>query len=172
MAEQNATPPDASAPAGAAAPRPAPAPDLQERMQGLQGWMAEIERKQARMTYFGGAAAILALATAAVALVIAITGQQSTQDDVDELRRDVSGLQQSVKTATENQLRGVSESLGSIDERIEALKSAQQRDAATLRTLQNQVNSLQTAPPAGNRNAPGGGATTNGGGRSGDDANP
>ena len=27
-------------------------------MEGLQGWMAEIERKQERMTYFGGGAAV------------------------------------------------------------------------------------------------------------------
>jgi len=33
----------------------APEPNLQERMEGLQGWMAEIERKQGRITYFGAA---------------------------------------------------------------------------------------------------------------------
>src|SRR6188472_28318 len=29
-----------------------PEPTLEERMEGMQGWMAEIERKQARITYF------------------------------------------------------------------------------------------------------------------------
>src|SRR5829696_5013775 len=39
--------PAAKAAAGTAA-APTAAPNLQERMEGLQGWMAELERKQAR----------------------------------------------------------------------------------------------------------------------------
>src|SRR3954447_896111 len=36
-------------------------PSLPERIEGLQGWMADLERKQARLTYFGGLALLLAL---------------------------------------------------------------------------------------------------------------
>src|SRR4051812_27774496 len=46
----------------------AKAPDLNERIAGLQGWMAEIERKQGRMTYFGAAAVLIAIAAAGAAL--------------------------------------------------------------------------------------------------------
>src|SRR6266536_681249 len=46
----------------------APDPNLQERMEGLQGWMAEIERKQGRMTYFGLAAVVIAILAAGAAL--------------------------------------------------------------------------------------------------------
>src|SRR5688572_24357722 len=44
-----ATKPAAAEPAAAEPPKP----NLDERMEGLQGWMAEIERKQRRLTLIG-----------------------------------------------------------------------------------------------------------------------
>ena len=48
-----------------------------ERMEGLQGWMAEIERKQERMTKFGGGAAILAVLLSGGALALGIINKQT-----------------------------------------------------------------------------------------------
>ena len=67
-----------------------PDPNLQERMEGLQGWMAEIERKQGRMTYFGAAAVLIAILAAGAALYFGTTAKSDTdrtQDDVDVVDR-------------------------------------------------------------------------------------
>src|SRR5688572_27274414 len=76
-----------------------PAPNMQERIEGLQGWMAEIERRQARMTYFGGAAALVAIAASAGALYLGITTKDdaATKDDVDEIQNQLKGTQTEVQ---------------------------------------------------------------------------
>src|SRR5687768_9672797 len=63
--------------ASASKGRAKPAPNLNERMEGLQGWMAEIERKQDRMTKIGGGAAIVAVLASAAALALGVIGMQS-----------------------------------------------------------------------------------------------
>ena len=55
-AAKDAAKPATTKPAETPSQGKAPDPNLQERIEGLQGWMAEIERKQGRMTYFGFAA--------------------------------------------------------------------------------------------------------------------
>ena len=68
-----------------------PEPNLQERMEGLQGWMAEIERKQGRLTYFGIAGIVFALLAGGAALYIGLAAKNdsATKDDVDALTKKV-----------------------------------------------------------------------------------
>src|SRR4029079_19309974 len=47
-----------------------PPPDLPGRIDGLRGWLDQIERRQARMTYVAAAGLLIALATAGVALYL------------------------------------------------------------------------------------------------------
>ena len=92
----------------AAAAKPAegakPEPNLQERIEGLQGWMAEIERKQARITYFGGLALLLALGAAGAALYFGLTthSDSATKDDLDALTKRVDSLQSQVASGALN----------------------------------------------------------------------
>jgi len=138
-------------------------PNLQERLEGMQGWMAEIERRQGRMTYFGAAACGLAVLAAAAALYLALSvrSDSATKDDLDELQEQVSGIQQEVKQATETELKGVNETLGSLDQRIEDLKQKQAQDAEDIAQLQNRVSSAATTGPAAEAQ-PGASATTRG----------
>src|SRR3954447_25370046 len=62
----------------AAAGAKTPEPNLQERMEGLQGWMAEIERKQARLTYFGALALLIAVGAAGAALYFGLTAHSDS----------------------------------------------------------------------------------------------
>ena len=56
-------------------------------MEGLQGWMAEIERKQERMTYFGGARRSLAVLARPAALYLGIINKQDSADQGRRRRR-------------------------------------------------------------------------------------
>ena len=72
-------------------------------MEGLQGWMAEIERKQGRMTYFGAAAVLIAILAAGAALYFGITAKNDSgdaMDDLDSLETKVDGLARAVNQST------------------------------------------------------------------------
>ncbi len=82
----------ATATKAAAGKGEAPAPNLQERMEGVQGWMAEIDRKQGRLTYFGAAAFLIAILASGAALYFGLTAKSDnsdTRDDIDELSTKV-----------------------------------------------------------------------------------
>jgi uncharacterized protein HemX len=128
----------------------APALNMQERMEGLQGWMAEIERKQSRMTRVGGAAAILAVLAAGAALALGIINKQdaATKDDVDELREEVNSLSAAIEKQTEKQLGSLNQQVKGFETRIGSLEQQQQQNAATIASLQSRVNKQAAAVPA------------------------
>jgi uncharacterized protein HemX len=135
----------AKAPAAKAKPKVKPAPNMGERMEGLQGWMAEIERKQSRMTRFGGLAAILAIAAAGGALALGIMNQQdaATKDDVDELQQQVETLSGEIEKQTEKQLGTLNQKITGFEGRIASLEKQQKQNAATIATLQSQANTAK-----------------------------
>src|SRR5262245_56968642 len=79
----------------AAGDKPKKPANLTERMEGLQGWMAEIERKQGRMTYFGAMGILIAIAASGLALYFGITAKNESakKDDLDQLTAKVDSLQ-------------------------------------------------------------------------------
>jgi len=132
-----------------------PAPNMQERMEGLQGWMAEIERKQGRMTYFGGAAALVAIAASAGALYLGITTKDdsATKEDVDEIQTQVEGIQQEVKQAVEKELKLTNDKIATLEQSVEDLKKKQAQDAEDIAALQNQSSSTQGGGAGGGAGA-------------------
>jgi uncharacterized protein HemX len=142
------TAPTAAQPAGAkphpatpAAGAKAPEPNLQERIEGLQGWMAEIERKQARLTYFGGLALLLALAAAGVALYFGITNQSDSarKNDLDALTKRVDSLQGAVAKNSKDTQNALNASIAQLQQSISGLQKQQAQAAANISTLQSQV---------------------------------
>ena len=117
-----------------------PAPNMQERMEGLQGWMAEIERRQARMTYFGGAAALVAIAASAGALYLGITTKDdaATKDDLDEIQGQLEGTQTEVQSTINKGLKGTQDDLATLKQSVEDLRQKQAQDAEDIAALQNQ----------------------------------
>jgi archaellum component FlaC len=118
-----------------------PAPNMQERMEGLQGWMAEIERKQERMTKVGGATALLAVLASGGAIALGVINQQNsaTEADVDDLTEQVNELGTSVKEQTEKGLKSANTRLDALDAKITSLETQQAtitQDIATLKTQQ------------------------------------
>jgi uncharacterized protein HemX len=138
-----ATKPAATKPAAATKTTSAktPDPNLQERMEGLQGWMAEIERRQGRLTYFGGAAVLIAIAAAGAALYFGLTAHNDSakKSDVDSLKATVTALQQAVAKNTKDTQSTINASISQLQTSIAALQKQQAQNSANISTLQAQV---------------------------------
>jgi uncharacterized protein HemX len=132
----------AGKPAGGAKPATKPPdPNLVERMEGLQGWMAEIERKQGRMTYFGAAAILIAILAAGAALYFGITSKSdsATKDDLDALETKVDGLKQAVTKNNQATQQTLNSTITGLQNSIQALQKQRAEDAANISTLQSQA---------------------------------
>jgi uncharacterized protein HemX len=121
----------------------APEPNLVERMEGLQGWMAEIERKQGRMTYFGAAGILIAILAAGAALYFGITNKSdsATKDDLDALETKVSGLEQAVTKSNQQTQQTLNSTITGLQTSIQTLQKQVSEDAAKISTLQSQASS-------------------------------
>jgi hypothetical protein len=151
--------------AAAAGAKP-PEPNLNERMEGLQGWMAEIERKQGRITFFSTVGLAIAVLAASAALYFAITTPNSaSKDDFDDLESEVRTLQGQVSEATEDQanLKQLRLSVQSLDARIAAAEQKANQNATEIAAAKRQAAQAAAAaaaapvpapapatPPAGN----------------------
>lgn|SRR5262245_846676 len=144
---------DAPEPQGAKTPEP----NMQERIEGLQGWMAEIERKQARITYFGGLALLLALGAAGAALYFGLTthSDSATKKDLDALSARVNSLQGAVTKNSKDTQNALNSSIAQLQQSLGNLQKQQSQAAANISTLQSQVasgalnkNTATTTTPA------------------------
>jgi uncharacterized protein HemX len=118
-----------------------PEPNLQERMEGLQGWMAEIERKQGRLTYFGIAGIVLALLAGGAALYIGLAAKNdsATKSDVDALTKKVDALQAAATKNSKETQNALNASAAQLQASISALQRQQSQNAASIATLQSQA---------------------------------
>lgn len=108
--------------------------------EGLRAWTAQLDRKLGTRTYAGAAAVVLALATAIVAVVLAIDARdnsagagdlsrvenrlsdlsamagagESAQEDIDSLSKRLSSI--------ENQLSGIADTDGDFEQRISVVE--------------------------------------------------
>jgi uncharacterized protein HemX len=146
-----------------------PEPNLQERIEGLQGWMAEIERKQARITYFGGLALLLALGAAGAALYFGLTthSDSATKNDLDALTSRVNSLQGAVTKNSKDTQNALNASIAQLQQSIANLQKQQAQAAANISTLQSQVaagalnkNAANAVTPGVAPTAPGAATTT------------
>jgi hypothetical protein len=131
---------EAAKPATGAKPK-APEPNLQERMEGLQGWMAEIERRQGRLTYFGLAGVLIAVAAAGAALYFGITAKNdsATKGDVEALTKKVDALQTAATKSSKDAQNAINASVTQLQGSIATLQKQQSQNSANLSTLQSQV---------------------------------
>lgn len=136
----------ASGPTGATAP-PRPTPE------GLRAWLATLDRKVGIRTYLGVAAVILALATSAVAIVLAIDARDNSasNDDLNTISERVNELDEASQidpttidglearvTAIEDQLSDAGSSAGGGDTsaRLDVLED-------DVEELRNQISELE-----------------------------
>ena len=150
-----------SKPEGKSEPKPPAKPrNIEERMEGVQGWMAELEKRQVRATRVGGAALVLAILAAGGALALGILNKQdaATTDDVDELTEKVNQLGGSIEQQTNKQVRGINDRLAALEQQLASLNERQRKaeaDIAKLKQRQNtaaDIAAAQPAPDAGGAN--------------------
>jgi uncharacterized protein HemX len=129
-----------------------PDPDLRERIEGLQGWMAELERKQARTTYFGAVAILIAIAAAGAALYFGITNKNdsATKNDVDSLKSRVDALQSAVMKNSKATQDTINNSIAQLQGSIQTLQKLQAQNSASISTLQTQAAAAALNKKAGN----------------------
>jgi uncharacterized protein HemX len=120
---------------------------MEERMEGVQGWMAELEKKQERNGRVGGVAVLLALLAAAGALYLGITNKQdaATKDDVDELTEKVDALGASVQQQTQDQLRGLNQRLSALEQQLTGVTEGQRKTQNQITALENRVEAAESA---------------------------
>jgi TolA-binding protein len=154
MAESKSSPSGSEAPAGEA--KPPPELNMQERVEGMQGWMAEIEKKQERTSRFGAVAVILAILASGGALALGVINKQdgATTDDVDELATSVNELGASVELQTEQQLKAINARLAGLEQQVDSLSRQQRQAEARIATLQTRVDSANAAAAAAATPAP------------------
>jgi uncharacterized protein YlxW (UPF0749 family) len=110
-------------------------------MAGLQGWMAEIERKQGRMTYFGAAAVVIAILAAGAALYFGITAKQDSakKSDVDALTKKVDALQSAVTKNSKDTQNTLNSTVTGLQQQIAAVQKQRAQDAANIGALQSEI---------------------------------
>jgi uncharacterized protein HemX len=126
-----------------------PPADLAAQIDGLRGWLGEIERKQGRMTYFGAAGLLIAIAAAGAALYFGITthNDAATKTDLDQVEKDIAELRTEVTKANQGK-QSLNQTLTSLQQQLKSIQAKQQ-------ATDQQIQSLKSQPSA----APGGLAT-------------
>ena len=153
---------EAKPPAAKAGPAKAPDPNVQERIQGLQGWMAEIERRQGRMRYFGAAAMVIALAAGGAGLYFGLTAHNDSakKSDLDALTKRVDALQSAVTKNSKDTQNTLNASTATLQQSISTLQKQQAQNAATITVLQKQLAASATKGAATGTTATPGTTTT------------
>jgi septal ring factor EnvC (AmiA/AmiB activator) len=124
--------------------------------------MAELERKQARLTYFGALALLLAIAAAGAALYFGLTNRSDSakKSDLDALTKRVDSLQGAVTKNSKDTQNALNASIAQLQQSISGLQKQQTKTAATISTLQAQVAANAAAKGAAAKAAPTGTTTT------------
>jgi uncharacterized coiled-coil protein SlyX len=110
-------------------------------MEGLQGWMAEIERKQGRMTYFGIAGVVIAILAAGAALYVGLTtkSDSATKGDLDGLSKRIDALEAAAAKNSKDTQAALNASVAQLQQSIAAVQKQQSQNAASIATLQTQA---------------------------------
>jgi len=146
-------------------PPPLRARPIEEELDGIRAWLADIDRKLGTRTYAGAAAVVLALAAAIVALVLAIDARDNSagQGDVERLETQISEVAERAGAA-----QSTGQDVSSLESRIAALEADVGDEAsgagdldARIAALESDVEALQSEPGGGT--AAGGGGTDSGG---------
>jgi septal ring factor EnvC (AmiA/AmiB activator) len=114
-------------------------------MEGLRAWLAQLDRKLALRTYVGAAIALLALAAAAVALVLVLSLRQdaATEDDVQSLRDEISGVEQSASEAAESRVSALEQRLDDLENEVNRISTAQSTSRRELKVVQDDIRELR-----------------------------
>ena len=141
---------------------PQPEPTMAERIEGLRAWVAQLDRRIGVRTYAGAAALVLALAAAAVALVLVLQLQDeaATDTDVQELRDQIAGVEDSAAEAAQEDVQSLGDRVADIESQISEIASGQDSVDQEITVIQDDIQDLRDQIAEVDTGASGGSAGT------------
>ncbi len=119
-----------------------PEPDLPARIDGLRGWLDQIERRQQRMSYFGAAAAAIALVASGAALYLGISANRdsASKDQLEEAKAEITKLRTDLEAqqASNKKIETQGQQLTQIQQDIQQLRTKQNQQATDIAALESQ----------------------------------
>ncbi len=136
---------------------------IEQQVEGLRAWVAQIDRKLGIRSIAGGLAIVLALAAGIVGVVLATSAkdESATKEEVASLRDQLSASNKEASQATEDTIGSINDRIDELEARVATLASTQRTSDSELDVakddieelrgqitdLQNDVNAIETAPP-------------------------
>ncbi len=142
-------PPPGAQPPGTQPPRPPkPGHELNphDRIDGLSTWIGQLERKLRIRSWLALAVGAVALAAAIVAIVL-IQGTRedsATDADVQNLRQELTGVEQSASKAAQDDVQSLSSRLSTLEDDVGKLRRNQSTTDDELSVVQDDINDLRT----------------------------
>ncbi len=126
----------------AATPSPEPSPTS---LDGLRAWVAQIDRKLGTRFYALGAATVLALAAGIVGIVLAlgVKDDSATKADLDKLRDEVAGVEQSASQAAQEEVAALGDRVSQLESQLQTLRSDQTSTDQEISVLQDDIDDLR-----------------------------
>jgi peptidoglycan hydrolase CwlO-like protein len=105
-----------------------------------------VDRKLGVRTYVGAAIAVLALAAAVVGLVLTLTLKQdaATEDDIQALRDQISGVEQSASEAAESSVQALDQRVDDLENEVSKISTGQTTSRRELRVVQDDIKELRS----------------------------
>jgi len=119
--------------------------DPHERIDGLRAWLAKVDRKLGVRTYAIGAASVLALAAAAVAIVLILQTRDdsATKADLSDLRGELGAVEESASEAAAEDIEPVSQRLDRLEDQVSSLRSNQRTGEDELSVVQDDIDDIR-----------------------------
>jgi septal ring factor EnvC (AmiA/AmiB activator) len=135
-------------------------------LESLRASVAQLDRKLGTRFYALGAATVLALAAGIVGivLVLGVKEDSATTSDLDELREEVSGVEESASEAAQDEVSAIGDRVSQLESQIQSLRSDQTSTDQEISVLQDDIadlrddiSALESQPPADSGGDSGGG---------------
>jgi septal ring factor EnvC (AmiA/AmiB activator) len=123
----------------------------------LRASVAQLDRKLGTRFYALGAATVLALAAGIVGivLVLGVKEDSATNSDLDQLREEVSGVEESALEAAQDEVAALGDRVSQLESQIQSLRSDQTSTDQEISVLQDDIadlrddiSALESQPPA------------------------
>lgn len=139
-AEAPPTPVGAPAPDDSGPLEPAPT-----SLDGLRAWVAQLDRKLGTRFYALGAATVLALAAGIVGIVLAlgVKDDSATNADLDRLRDEVAGVEQSASEAAQEEVASLGDRVSQLESQLQTLRADQTSTDQEISVLQDDIEDLR-----------------------------
>jgi polyhydroxyalkanoate synthesis regulator phasin len=118
---------------------------VEQQLDGVRAWVAQVDRKLGIRTYAGAAALVLALAAGIVGVVLAVQAKDdsATKDEVSGLRDQIQSVSQEAVASTRSDLSSLSDRLDALETKINSMTSTQRTTSSELDVAKSDIEELR-----------------------------